>query len=405
MATEARDLHTGVPLWAAGPHVALPTTPLARDARTDVLVVGAGISGALTADLLAEAGLRVTVVDRRGPALGSTLASTSLLLYALDTPLHRMARALGEEAALRAWRRSRLALAALEDRIRRLGLRADVHRRSTLYLEGDLLDAGGLAAEGRARRAAGFECAWLTAADVAARFGIAPRAALWGHGGLVADPRRLALGLLDQAARRGARFQWPVDVVRVEPERDRVIAHTAEGPTLTARHLVWATGYEFPDRVPAAGHRIVSTWVIATGPGTWKGPGRRALIWEASDPYLYLRSGPGGSIIAGGEDEPFEDEDARDALLPEKTATLERRVTQLIPGIQSRAAHAWTASFGETASGLPHIGAVPGSPRCYALMGYGGNGITFSMMGAQILRGLITEEPDADTDLFAFPRE
>jgi len=43
-------------------------------------------------------------------------------------------------------------------------------------------------------------------------------------------------------------------------------------------------------------------------------------------------------------------------------------------------------------------------PQCYAAMGYGGNGITFSMMAAQMLRGMITGEGDPDADLVSFGR-
>ena len=38
-------------------------------------------------------------------------------------------------------------------------------------------------------------------------------------------------------------------------------------------------------------------------------------------------------------------------------------------------------------------------PNCYVAMGYGGNGITFAMIAAQMLRGLITGAGDPDTDL------
>ena len=37
-------------------------------------------------------------------------------------------------------------------------------------------------------------------------------------------------------------------------------------------------------------------------------------------------------------------------------------------------------------------------------MGYGGNGITFSMMAAQMLRGLICGDGDPDADLVSFSR-
>ncbi len=44
-------------------------------------------------------------------------------------------------------------------------------------------------------------------------------------------------------------------------------------------------------------------------------------------------------------------------------------------------------------------------PNCYAVLGYGGNGITFSMMAAQILRGMICGSGDPDSDLFSFSRK
>jgi glycine/D-amino acid oxidase-like deaminating enzyme len=68
---------------------------LKRDLVTDVLVVGAGISGALIAYALASDGHRVAVVDRRGLVMGSTPASTSLLLYEIDVPLIHLKRKLG----------------------------------------------------------------------------------------------------------------------------------------------------------------------------------------------------------------------------------------------------------------------------------------------------------------------
>ena len=54
-----------------------------------------------------------------------------------------------------------------------------------------------------------------------------------------------------------------------------------------------------------------------------------------------------------------------------------------------------------TTTGLPLIGPVPGKPRLFALMGYGGNGITFSRIAAEILRTHLAGGQDADADIFA----
>jgi glycine/D-amino acid oxidase-like deaminating enzyme len=40
--------------------------------------------------------------------------------------------------------------------------------------------------------------------------------------------------------------------------------------------------------------------------------------------------------------------------------------------------------------------------NCYAVLGYGGNGITFSMMAAQVLRNILCGQGDADMELLAF---
>ena len=117
-ATHTKDLRTGKSLWLSRPLKALPQHFLRRDLSTDVLVVGAGISGALIADQLSDAGMHVTIVDRRGALAGSTPASTALLQYEIDVPLVTLAGRIGRSRAERVWRRSRLALEALRDRAR-----------------------------------------------------------------------------------------------------------------------------------------------------------------------------------------------------------------------------------------------------------------------------------------------
>ena len=69
-----------------------------------------------------------------------------------------------------------------------------------------------------------------------------------------------------------------------------------------------------------------------------------------------------------------------------------------------RAEFAWCGSFGGSATGTPTIGPVPGLPHCYAVLGYGGNGITFAALAAQLLRADVEGAPDPDADLFAFRR-
>lgn len=403
--TRKQDLRTGRPIWSAHRRPSIPTHALTRDIKTDIAIVGAGITGALIAETMTEAGLSVVIVDRRGPVEGSTAASTAMLQYELDTPLHLMAERIGRDHAERLWRRSRQAVDALRERTERLGIDADAATRGSIYLDGNILDAKGLAREADARRRAGFEVELLGPRAVEERYGIRRRHAIIGFGNYSADPRRLAAGYLNAAIARGARLYTPVEVVAVAPQPASVRLYSQNGASIEARHIIFATGYEMLKDIPRKGNKIISSWSIATRPqprAIWP---TAALIWEAADPYLYIRTTSRGEIICGGEDEEITDSGARDAKLDEKARTLSRKLSALLPGIDAEPAFAWAGSFGTSPVGSPTVGRIPKMPNCYAAMGYGGNGITFAMMAAQMLRGQIMCTGDADADLVSFYRK
>ena len=68
--TIQRDLRTGLSLWSDLSHPRLNLKTQRNTEKFDVIVVGTGISGALTADALLNAGYSVLAVDRRKPMSG-----------------------------------------------------------------------------------------------------------------------------------------------------------------------------------------------------------------------------------------------------------------------------------------------------------------------------------------------
>jgi glycine/D-amino acid oxidase-like deaminating enzyme len=51
---------------------------------------------------------------------------------------------------------------------------------------------------------------------------------------------------------------------------------------------------------------------------------------------------------------------------------------------------------------MPTIGTIPGYPKCYAVMGYGGNGITFSMLATKLITGAVLGKKLPEAQLFGF---
>jgi glycine/D-amino acid oxidase-like deaminating enzyme len=399
--TAKKELKSGASVWTAYGRRIPIASRLTRDSKTDVLVVGAGISGALIAYALAREGHRVMVVDRRGLE-GSTPASTALLLFEIDTPLIHLKHKIGARPAERAWPRSKGALDALYELTRREKIDASMSLHPSVYLAGDILDARGLAKEVRARERLGLPSRYLDRRELRARFDLSSSAAIVSDDSVAADPRALASGFLRRAQQLGALLFAPHEIANIYSGKRAALAVTKDDLTIQSRQVVFCTGYELPEIVPTSGHSISSTWVIATRPQSQASVAERGLHLGAKDPYLYARATVDGRVICGGEDEDYATEESRDAKLNQKTNILEKKLAKLLPKIDPRARFAWTASFGQSETGLPSIGPIPGHPRCYAVLGYGGNGITYSMLAAQLVSASIGKRQDQDAKLFAF---
>ncbi len=345
----------------------------------------------------------VAVFDRRGPVLGSTMASTAMLQWELDVPLQALADQIGKAKAQRVYRRSRQAVDDLRSIVEGASIRCGLKSKASLYLAGDDYGARALAREAEARAGAGLDSVFLHPADLRSRFGIERTGAILSGGSASADPARLAAGLLRRANSRGARVHSPVEITGVLQGGDRVTLVSDAGIEIRARHVVFCCGYEFPKGVPTHGAKIISTWALASkplgDPPAWLS---RHLVWEASDPYLYLRMAADGRLIAGGEDEASPTRHADPEALAPKSRAIVRKLQALIPGLEIEVDYTWAGAFGESTTSMPLIGPIPGMPHAYAVMGFGGNGITYSVIASQIVAAAIRGRPDPDADLYAF---
>jgi glycine/D-amino acid oxidase-like deaminating enzyme len=340
-ATARRDLRTGTPVWLRRGGVRVPFGALRESISVDIAVVGAGVTGALAVDALLQTGKRIAVLERRGPARGATSASTALLQFELDEPLTHLVRKIGQRRAARAYWRSASAVDYLRGRITDLRLRCSFGERLTVYLPGNVLGAKALQLEAKERAHIGLRSRFIGRDELRALTSIERPGAILSSGAGELDPVALVGGLWRSALTRGAALYAPVDVVDVESRRASVTLTTSEGHEVRAGYAVFATGYERLKLVRPKKHEIISTWAMATAPQPDRLWPSRCLIWEASDPYLYLRTTKDGRIVVGGEDEEFADEAKRDALIPAKIRAIRRKLqppTQRLLGVGEEAA-------------------------------------------------------------------
>jgi glycine/D-amino acid oxidase-like deaminating enzyme len=202
-------------LWSHTAAPLPPSAPLQGDARADVAIVGGGILGLSTALALAEAGVRVAVLEGATVGQGASGRNGGLVVPSLPRIGPAEVRAkYGEGRAARF-----LALLAgggdaLFALIRRHGIACDAVQSGWL----NPAHAASLAPRVQARvaawQAAGARCAWLDATSSRARLGSdAWHGALFDPSGGHLDPLAYTRGLARAAVSAGAALYESTPVV------------------------------------------------------------------------------------------------------------------------------------------------------------------------------------------------
>lgn len=400
------DLKSGYPFWAVRNGLMQAFPPLQADLRCEVLVLGGGITGALIADHLAAHGHDVAVVEQRDIGWGSTAASTALLQYEIDTPLGELARLYGLEAALLAYRacdQTIDTLAALAGELHGV----DFENAGSLYYASRRSDLGPLIEEFELRQRHGFAVDWYDAAGVQAHYGIAAPGAILSHQAARMDPYRMTYRLLARLLAQGGQVFDRTTISHLTAGPRKVIARTSDGVHIQCQQLVVAAGYASQNwlRQRVARNRSSYAFVTDPLPPEALGAARDTLLWETARPYLYLRSTADQRLLVGGEDDAVDIPARRDALVDRKARRLATKAAKLLGGRALQPTFAWAGTFAETADGLPFFGTHrQWGPRVQFAMAYGGNGITYSTIGASLLCAAIERRRHPLAELFGFQR-
>ena len=398
-------LSSGYPLSLIKNGLLFSYPKLERDIKTDVLVLGGGISGALAAHYLIREGIDCTLIDARTIGLGSTCASTSLLQYEIDTPLHQLIEMVGEKNAVRSYKLGISAITKLAKLAAIAGVK-DFEMKKSFYYAAYKKDLPFLKKEFEIRKKYGFNVAWLEEDQVFKQFGFSSPGGILSDVAATTDAYVLTHRLLQYNVSKGLKVYDRTQVVSIKHDWRNVHLKTQEKFIITAKKLVYATGYEVVDFISKPIVKLTSTYAIASEAFNFpvKLGKNDTVIWNTAQPYLYLRLTNDNRIIIGGRDEEFFSHFKRDKLIPAKTKQLQNDFKKIFPSIPFKTEFSWAGIFGSTKDGLPYIGAYKRLPNSFFALGFGGNGITFSQVAGEIVASLIKGKKNKDAEIFSFER-
>jgi glycine/D-amino acid oxidase-like deaminating enzyme len=398
-------LSSGYPLSLIKNGLLFSYPKLEKNIKTDVVVLGGGISGALTAHYLIQQGINCTLIDARTIGLGSTCASTSLLQYEIDTPLHQLIKMVGEKNAVRSYKLGVSAIKKLAALAIKIGME-DFEMKKSFYYAAYKKDIPFLKKEFVVRKQNGLKVKWLDEDQAFEQFGFSCPGGILSDVAAATDTYLLTHYLLQYNINKGLVVYDRTPVVSIKHNRFDVQLKTKEKFIITSKKLVYATGYEVVDFISKPIVKLTSTYAIASEAfnSSVNFGKSNALLWNTAKPYLYLRPTNDNRIIIGGRDEEFFSHIKRDKLIPRKSQQLQKDFKKIFPSITFKTEFSWAGIFGSTKDGLPYIGAYRNLRTSFFALGFGGNGITFSQVAGEIIASLIKGHQNKDADIFSFER-
>lgn len=400
------DLKSNEPFWLMKNGIINSYPSLKTQEKCEVLVIGAGITGSLIAHQMIKDGYNTILIDKREICNGSTSATTSMLQYEIDVPLVKLIEIIGEKGAVDSYHACSKSIDDLETISKEINSDAGFTRKKSLYFASKKKDVSLLIEEYKARKSADFKVKWLKPEEIEKKFGLQKT-----YGGILSDQGAsvdafyLAHELIKFNQKKGLKVFDKTEMKSVKYHKKETVVTTTTGQNIKTKKIIYCIGYESKNLIKENFVQLKSTFAIVSEINKTLGKNlEKTLFWNTDEPYLYMRTTDDGRLLIGGGDEDFQNPEKRDALIGKKEKEILKTLKKIKPEYQFYTDFTWAGTFGETKDGLPYIGEHENFKNSYFVLGFGGNGITFSVTGMEMASLFMKNKKHSLTEYFKFKR-
>jgi glycine/D-amino acid oxidase-like deaminating enzyme len=374
----------------------LPTYPeLTKDTKADVVIIGAGLTGVLSAYLIAKEGKKVVIIEKNTVAEGATHLTTAFLTQIIDTDMQDLIETFGLEKARRLIDSHARAIDLIEKIIIEEEIDCDFTRCvNHIYAHRDE-EFGTLLAEYDAQNLLGIESS--ISAD--------PLPGFKNYGYIKVDrqakfhPLKFLRGLLNKLRDYDVEIYEKTEAKSIKESPCGVI--TKNKKKVQANWVV-ATTYEPFDQPIGLFFKkgMYTSYILEVHiphhtirEGTYE---------DTANPYHYFRIDPAPSfdtMIIGGEDHRSDI-----PMDPEKNfEALEEYLRDILDDREYSVANRWDGPILEPTDGLAFIGPHKNPQILYAF-GFSGNGMTYAGIAAMIFKDFILGKENEMYELYPADR-
>ena len=354
---------------------------LNRDIKTDICIVGGGITGLSIAYQLAKRGRKVTLVEAFKIGSGQTSRTTAHLTCQLEETFTNLLKTHDQDTVSVFLEAHRRAIDVIEEIVTNENISCDFKRVDGYLFQGEDGDSDSLINEQEAGRKCGINLDYLEVTPLLSnsqpslRF---PRQAQFNPLKYIKGLLRV-LGELDVEIYEGTHIKD----FRQDNRKDWVLL-TDRNDRIETNYLIVATNTPVNNRfyihTKQSAYRTYAMSFKITNPVK-----DECLLWDTEDPYHYVRFVE-DTLVVGGEDHKTGQQPLHDPF-----TSLENWARKKFPFIKEVTSR-WSGQVFEPMDQIGFIGKNPGlENNCFISTGESGIGMTSSAIASLIISDLITK--------------
>lgn len=404
------SIRYGISPWLdAVPAKKRPEFPAFRGNITHpVVIVGGGMSGAMTAYACAAAGLEVMLVEADRIGLGGTGYATGLMSGESSEWYREVETRHGRRAARALFESLESAPRELAAAVKRIGIKTNLEVGPSIRVIPPTQTDKLVRKEATARGGSGLSASMLQPGAVARQAAVESAGGMRIPDGGFVDPFKLTLGFLNAAIKRGAEIYERSRVNKITFTRKTATAFL-DGGSITTTNLVICIGEPTSLFKPLKRHlRHEHRYAVMTEPlpaAVRKEIGPRGILLRDTDApshHLWLTADH-RAVFAGG-DQKRQPDRLRDKTLVQRANELMYELTKLYPAISGvMPEYGWDVPMTHAIDGALYAGSHRNFP--FHLFAFGtGHDPARAYLASRIIVRNILGKPEKDDTHFSFAR-
>ena len=401
------QLNSGKIYWKSKSKINKIYPYLTHDIKADILVIGGGISGALTTYFLAKEGANVVTVEKNIIGYGNTIADTAALEYQLESEISRLEKNIGKKGATRVYKLCLDAISKIENINKEFKTPTGFSRQDNIFFTNKFMQKGAVAKEFEERKKSGFDAVYIDSHSlINLNSGIVTK-----NASAVMNPYIFTQGLFEYLnTMDNVRIFENTKIEDVKCRIDEVECRTNNNFKIIADKVVMASGIETLKYIESSSAELYKTFTIVSKPiDKLKNFNTNFTARDTLEPSHILRFAPNNRIIYSGENikfsEKFLDNKYLNNISSDRYRRLFNNLQRTLYGIDDiPIEYAFNSTVAKTKDELPIIDELPNMPNCFCNLAFGSNGILYAMIGADMLRNAVKGLYSKDMNMFKINR-